>query len=79
MPLTVTVSKVKGASEKYKFCADCKEFPGSPPVGYGSTPREALGDWLNHHTATLGITLEYDEKTNKFELQRKVKEYEKSR
>lgn len=42
------------------FEADAVELPGHPAVGRGASMLEALGDFLHHHRAQLGIELEVD-------------------
>jgi len=51
-------------------------------TGSGSTPREALGDWLTHNATTLGrhavalndLTLDYDNVSAAFECYRRAVE-----
>ncbi len=35
-----------------RYCADCKDCPGSPPVGYGRTKAEAIGNLV------IGLSLD---------------------
>lgn len=55
--------KIKISKDRYSsgFVADPVDEPGSPPVGRGTTITEALGDFLVHYQAELGVEIEVDE------------------
>lgn len=38
------------------YCCDCPDLCGSLGVGYGSSAREAIGDWVYHNATLLKIT-----------------------
>ncbi len=43
--MNIKVSRFNRTGD-HKFCADCTDLPGSPPVGYGKTPEEAIGSLI---------------------------------
>ena len=67
----ITVKRI-AKTGKWRFCADRPELCGSPNVGYGKTPKEAIGDLFYYMYKDLGIELELPEE----EYKRIKKEYE---
>jgi len=53
------------------FVVDPVSEPGNPPVGRGATMLEAMGDFLHHYQAKLGVQIEVDASAQEAELQRR--------
>jgi hypothetical protein len=68
-PRTLCISK-RGAT----FTVDDPTRPGSPPVGRGLTMKGAIGDWLHHNQAEMGITFCVDDSAMPAELARRRRE-----
>ena len=74
--MKIKITELKdGGNKHFRYCADRPELSGSPSVGYGKTPKEALGDLIYSVYEDLGITLELPKK----EYKRIKKEYLKAR
>lgn len=54
------IVKIKISKTEDGFVADPVSEPGSPPVGRGGTITEALGDFLIHYQAQLGLIIDID-------------------
>lgn len=68
--------KIKISKRGSRFEADPVDLPGSPPVGKGDTITEALGDFLRHYQAELGVQIEVDASAVEAEQKRRSDELE---
>lgn len=64
--------KVKISKRGNRFEAAPVEIPGSPPVGKGDSITEALGDFLRHYHAELGVDIEVDASAQDAEQERRA-------
>jgi len=64
--------KIRISKESNGFVVDPVDLPGSPVVGRGETAGEALGDFLIHYQAQLGIEIEVHDSAATVERLRRV-------
>jgi hypothetical protein len=63
--------KVKISKRGDRFEVDPVDVPGSAAIGKGNSIDEALGDFLRHYQAELGVQIEVDASAQEAEQQRR--------
>lgn len=55
--MKIKITRISQSGDR-QFCADRPEVSGSPSIGYGKTPKEALGDLIYNIGQELGFRLQ---------------------
>ncbi len=56
--MKIVIKEHPHSRPQYKYIAQNPDAPGSSPVGYGSTCKEALGDFIYHNATGMKLHLE---------------------
>jgi len=73
----ITIKKVVNQDNTYYFEVDCLDLLGSPPVGRGSSLKEAVGDWFLNYQDIIGIKVNIDDSAKATEERRRKRELAK--
>ena len=68
--MKIKITKRMDAKPKYRFYANPVDLPGSPPIGYGRTEKEAVGEMFMRLFIEHDAWIEYIDLKEPIEIER---------